>query len=507
MLRGTTLIELTDVRTGKVEVIEKHNMVTNAVGDIFSYNPLGFRFGNFTPSDGVVSTDFRAYAFPIWKIPIGGLLLYGEPLKEDPNAYYADADNPLIGYSSNDVNSGTDAMRGSLNKNESGLLDDGKGYRYVFDFTTTQANGTIASIGLTSSYAGKAGHGSTHISDPTHLITSMYGNFVVADNMYLDERLRRIAAITSIDADDNIGYFARVIGAKTVEVGKVRLPLTQISLMDNINALPDVYEIRTIATTDFCEVYETDEYNYSTLIDGGDGYIWGFQHKGNIAGNFSGNATVLWIKIRKSDWSFEEGQWTIPAKLLSFGRYYTPDNKSSISSHFTNHSIIKDGALYAIEYTSDSYMRGVYKIPLDNPSDVTYFEAPAAYTYLPVVSESSWHRRVSTAVNEIGGVVSYRYMYIEGGKLKLRSSGSKNNVTTCRLGLTGVNKPGLRVGPYLLGLGIAFCTTSSNASYGANWSPSVFLPTCYLATINNLETPVTKTADKTMKITYILREE
>ena len=31
--------------------------------------------------------------------------------------------------------------------------------------------------------------------------------------------------------------------------------------------------------------------------------------------------------------------------------------------------------------------------------------------------------------------------------------------------------------------------------------------TPYLATINNLETPVTKTADKTMKITYILREE
>ena len=29
----------------------------------------------------------------------------------------------------------------------------------------------------------------------------------------------------------------------------------------------------------------------------------------------------------------------------------------------------------------------------------------------------------------------------------------------------------------------------------------------YLATINNLDTPVTKTADKTMKITYILQEQ
>lgn len=29
----------------------------------------------------------------------------------------------------------------------------------------------------------------------------------------------------------------------------------------------------------------------------------------------------------------------------------------------------------------------------------------------------------------------------------------------------------------------------------------------YLATINNLDMPVTKTADKTMKITYILQEQ
>ena len=37
--------------------------------------------------------------------------------------------------------------------------------------------------------------------------------------------------------------------------------------------------------------------------------------------------------------------------------------------------------------------------------------------------------------------------------------------------------------------------------------PVIWLMTPYLATINNLPTPVQKTADKTMKITYILREE
>lgn len=45
------------------------------------------------------------------------------------------------------------------------------------------------------------------------------------------------------------------------------------------------------------------------------------------------------------------------------------------------------------------------------------------------------------------------------------------------------------------------------ADYGT-WSTSGWQMMCnYLATINNLDVPVTKTADKTMKITYILQEQ
>ena len=35
MLKGTTIIEMTDVHTGKKEVVEKHNMITNAVSNLF----------------------------------------------------------------------------------------------------------------------------------------------------------------------------------------------------------------------------------------------------------------------------------------------------------------------------------------------------------------------------------------------------------------------------------------------------------------------------------------
>ena len=42
--------------------------------------------------------------------------------------------------------------------------------------------------------------------------------------------------------------------------------------------------------------------------------------------------------------------------------------------------------------------------------------------------------------------------------------------------------------------------------YGYRNYKDLYLYTPYLATINNLDTPVIKTADKTMKITYTLTE-
>jgi hypothetical protein len=45
------------------------------------------------------------------------------------------------------------------------------------------------------------------------------------------------------------------------------------------------------------------------------------------------------------------------------------------------------------------------------------------------------------------------------------------------------------------------------ASYGSYTTSGFFVLANYLATINNLSEPVTKTADKTMKVTYIVQEQ
>ena len=43
-LKGKTVIELKDVHTGEVEVVEEENMVTNAVAQLFSNNIEGMLF-------------------------------------------------------------------------------------------------------------------------------------------------------------------------------------------------------------------------------------------------------------------------------------------------------------------------------------------------------------------------------------------------------------------------------------------------------------------------------
>lgn len=92
------------MHTGKKEVYEDTNLVTNAIADILNSNILGMLYNN---------TSFDGESGEKWMLPIinkltGGILLYQEPLEEDVNNIYAPFSNPLIGYASSDVNNTTD---------------------------------------------------------------------------------------------------------------------------------------------------------------------------------------------------------------------------------------------------------------------------------------------------------------------------------------------------------------------------------------------------------------
>ena len=480
-LKGTTRIELTDVNTGEVEVIEKHNLVTNAIPDLLQLNPDGYLFdGSYKLSNDLL---------PICPNAIGGILLYGEPLEENPAKYYAPESNPLIGYSSNNVNETADPMRGSMNLNESGILDGNKGYRFVFDFSTSQANGTIASLGLTSKYGGLAPYGSTYVSD----------NFVKLLSMKEVSWTKQLAGasdmrawynIVSLDYDANTAYFAYVSAVNTVRVGKIHIGELRL-VVSNGTYARNITENIELKTSSFAPSIgsTSSPISYTAFLDGGDGFIWGFGHANNANGNSSGNASVLWIKISKADWSFTEGTWTIPKQLYVFGSRGLGEG---VASAYT-YSIIENGWLYCVANDKKS----IVAIELSNPSNVVSI---ARYYSNDIYTPAVHNSYVSgTVFNKVGDVVYFLGGHIVDKSVNGVTYSSSDDRPTA---LLHVPVPGLTCGPYLLGFNVYNPNTSTFAL-----RRTIYLMASYLATINNLESPVTKTADKTMKITYILREE
>lgn len=535
-LKGTTRIELTNVKTGEREVIEKDNLVTNVLSDLLNLNPMGMRLRAYSNTSNntnntsnadmydELGASFEAGMLPICPNAVGGILLYEDALEEDPDKYYAPMENLLVGYSSNDVNTTTDVRRGSMNQVESGPLEDGSGYRFVFDFETTQANGTIASVGLTSERGGKAGYGAAEDKVGYSMVVvdkyirKIPGSSAPAGDDMFFVRNNYVA----MDPEQNLLYYARLTASNTIIVGKLKIGVNTVGIMKTTQAEPTDIEETIIETNGFGAVSSTTythigtQWAYSfagTFVDGGDGFIWGFQHKGNALGNTSGIASVLWIKISKADFSFTEGEWNLDAKLFPFGM--SAYNNVGIGGYsnkcFWNYTIIQNGRLYALKHDR----KGIYSINLSNTTDIKLMECDFEIYVSKSSSPTMFNDRseadychFNTAVIEIGKTISYLNAYISGETVHERGYGttnsaypnssvmvSKNNAMRCNP-LTRAH-----YGPFFLNY-YAYCRGDGRYGY-----PVIWLMTPYLATINNLSTPVQKTADKTMKITYILREE
>ena len=154
-LAGNMRIELTDVNTGEVETVAEGNMVTDAVNHILGLNPMGVFYEAGDSIDGI---EWNGNLLPICPNMIGGILLFSQVLEEKADNIYSMSGNLPVAYASNNVNSTANTARGSLNQVESKKLDNG--YKFVWEFTPSQGNGTIAAAALTSAQGGENGYGS-----------------------------------------------------------------------------------------------------------------------------------------------------------------------------------------------------------------------------------------------------------------------------------------------------------------------------------------------------------
>lgn len=151
MLKGKMTIELTDVKSGEKDVIEEENMVTNALANIFA--PLGHLMNTDT-----IYNQYNSYYAKL----LGGLLLFDNNIEENADQLFPPANANLVGCAVyNTQNNTTGKMRGGYNQTESEFNSKQKYMKFVYDFTTSQANGVISCVALTHQMGGYTSYGSS----------------------------------------------------------------------------------------------------------------------------------------------------------------------------------------------------------------------------------------------------------------------------------------------------------------------------------------------------------
>lgn len=462
MLEGKTRIELTNPQNNETEVFEEVNMITNAVPDIFKYNPSGLLY----PTTGT-NTYFDEEIFPVANKCFGGVLLFHEPLEENPQKYYAPSTNEVIGYASDNVNSTDNSKRGSLNLTESKELKNG--FKFVWDFTTSQGNGLISSIALTHYRGGRVFYGDEFNKDNAFICikkmtmvldvppTNYYGHVVEAN--IIDNELISIVPNTNHSID--IVYFKE--------------PLLNIGLLDNVASYtPQDIQKHSIQTQGF--FFEGLSVHKASFFDGKDGYWYGFIYKVDTKVNVT---YINRIKINKNDFSFEINNWELKEDQLQDIAYTSATNSGYLAK--TISACLVGNYLYTINRNYST----VYKLNINNPVDVVRINLGFRSNF---GGGSDIHLRFIPWGDYI---LANDFILTQDDKVIRTASGNIQFLT---------NHP-IEIGPYRLGYSVQNLT-SKTVCY-----KTLLLHTPYLATINNLSKPITKTADKMMKITYTLTEK
>lgn len=465
MLKGKMIIEMTDVNTGEKETVLEENMVTDALAEIFK--PLGL-----AKSAGKLMNSFAPY----YQNLLGGLLLFDTPIEENARNMYAPSTANLIGCASYGVqNNTTGTLRGGFNQTESELNMTDHYMKYVYDFATSQANGTISCVCLTHKNAGFTSYGGKdaprtdtmlgiQIDDAT--LQYSYPNYTGGNtgDKYTGYTIGTTELLFLVDEENDLVYYFRIDNTNKITIISRRAYLKSVSVIENPynrKYFVDSVEIELskplLNNANYCS------YNYD------DGFLYIVSPPSY---QVTPNAVFLITKINVKNWSVTQYEMT-------------NTTNENLSMNGMRSTFVHRGFILVRGYNSPY---SLYKMEIGNAANVTKFK---------LTGMSSVNGTPELAIN---GRVYFDY-YTGGAYYLYVANLDTNEVLMSEASrLAGSNN--LPCCTPVLGRPLLFY-----ASYGT-WSTYGFVMMAnYLATINNLSEAVTKTADKTMKVTYIIQEQ
>lgn len=493
-LKGSAKIELTGA-DGIKKVVEHGNMITDAVKDLL-YAPRGEMSNIMRISDNNASYISQMF---------GGILLFEDTLNNDAADYYI-PNLKITGYASQDAYNGLDIARGSFNQSESGLQTDGS-YKLVWDFSTSQANGVIKSLGLCPNIMGQIGASNSVVAserkdfavdkssvEPFNTsnrmlkdgetfdgISSYYLNIVavIGNIAYAVDRFNVYNDVSN--KSQNIMYNGGVLKLYRFNVATEGVGLSNVIGMATYIDCIDVQ-----LPTDFLSVLSS---NAGSTVD----HFYNYTdkklilHPCNMGKTLSKNGTTKYVEIELTN----NMNITTHTFTNNAGDVVTNNNTGGTydSGNLSTFFVFKD---YVVMIATSDGATKLYSTKKSDNTDVKPAKDASGNDF--TFSSSSIGIRYAYVVGNLfvfGIPKDDRYSSFENCYIFDMSTGlikeTNASALTCRSNVPLMNKvTWAKTGPYL-GMKIAVC-------------PFI------LTTKNNLDAPVTKTASQTMKITYTLKE-
>lgn len=448
-MKGKTIIELTDVKTKKKEVLKDDNLVTDVLEKILTLNP-----------NGLLTNINKDTFYPIVEKIVGGILLFKDKITEDKNTSFVSTSNECIGYAGQVEGVQENPLQGSFNKQESKATSNG--YKFVWDFGTSKANGKISSVCLTNAKAG-GGYFGTKSNGETNRIKLGEDKYLIKNT---DTEMKK-KYVNVVEANFEENYIVSIVPESDyLRIIKSREPLLNFRLDDSLSFLAE----KNITETKIKYKKSYGTYGVCIYVDAENYYLL----KTSTSG---GNTNVTKLKIKKANNSIEETEFTLEnVKIENIGSY-----SLDYDYYRTIKSVLRGGYVYAVS-TDEKY---VVKFAINNPVDVTKIEP-----------------KFTLKTGSVSSHTTGCGMYILGDMIiGTNFTIDKNDKVTeiAQSDLSTIECIPLSYGPFLLGY------FANGESSGDKYLRKVlYLITPYSATINNLSKTVEKTADKTMKITYYL---
>lgn len=430
-IKGKTIIELNDAKTGKlIQRTEDNNMLTNAL-------TMFYKQGGITNPSAFNQQTISQTAL---ERLLGGVLLLDTAITEDANIVRVPKNVGMTANGAKGVlNSGNPTELGSWNESESGWQNDGS-YKMVWDYTTSQGNGTVACVCLTSLYHGMQGEGNKSLTYKANTTSIAAYNSATGQS---------VGSGTVIGIENNRCHVWTTTDFEaTAEItdNVYSLPVDTVDLRDAIN------EARLLDT------YTVQVPSEISSLSG----RWKFRR------TFVKNGIAYIYLVHIQQYSFPNGSVYPNAYVVKY--------------NLANHSFA--GVIEINGDSEESYCNliglsdkwavlGHVMTDLDNP--VNQLDITDDGNIIPSIYVTDLINLEAVDSNVFWG---------KGCKLKddaiLLPTNSADVISSVINGVA-VNDILLQCGNYLMR------------------DPR------YIATINNLEAPVTKTADKTMKVTYVIR--